>query len=218
VRRRKRWPLEQLAPYILDLPSRARERPESPAPLDFAAIFGNSRPLELEIGCGKGGYLVAAAAERNGHNFLGLEIDRGLSFYIASRLARRTLTNARIACGDATSFVRDRIADHTFAAVHIYFPDPWWKKRHHKRRLWTPDFAAQCVRILAPGGRLHIATDVSEYYRLIRELLDAQPQLERVHDEEQAGPPDAAELLTNFERKARTRGGEVWRVEYIRRR
>ena len=216
MRRRKRWPLDQLAPYILDVPIRERERPESPAPLDFATVFGNARPLELEIGCGKGGYLIAAAAERSGHNFVGLEIDRGLHFYIASRLARRTLTNARIACADATSLVRDSIADRTFAAVHVYFPDPWWKKRHHKRRLWTPDFAAQCARILAPGGKLQIATDVGEYYQLIRELLDAQPQLERVHDEEQAGPPDEGESLTNFERKARARGGEVWRAGYVR--
>jgi tRNA (guanine-N7-)-methyltransferase len=217
VRRPKRWPLDQLAPYILDLASRERERPETSAPLEFASIFGNSHPVELEVGCGKGGYLVAAAADRPQNNFLGLEIDRALYFYVASRLAKRGLTNARVACADAKSVVRDRIADRSFAAVHVYFPDPWWKKRHHKRRLWTSEFAAQCGRILAPGGRLHIATDVGEYYQLIRELLDAQPQLERVLDEEQAGQPDDGESLTNFERKARARGGEVWRAEYVRR-
>jgi tRNA (guanine-N7-)-methyltransferase len=203
------------------VPNRERQQPESAfaaEPLDFVAIFGNAQPVELEIGCGKGGYLITAAAERPGHNFVGLEIDRALFYYVASRLAKRGLTNARIACADAKTFVHDRIADRSLAYVHVYFPDPWWKKRHHKRRLWTPDFAAQCVRILMPGGRLHIATDVGEYYQMIRELLDAQSQLARELDEEQASLPGDEESLTNFERKARSRGGEVWRAEFVRRR
>ena len=204
-----------LAPYIVDLSSRERVRPE-PQRVDFAALFANSRPVELEIGCGKGGFLIAAAADRPEHNFLGIEIDRALYFYIASRLAKRNLHNARIGCTDAKVFVRDRIADAAFAAVHIYFPDPWWKKRHHKRRLWTPEFAAQCVRILCVGGRLHVATDVPEYAATIRELLEDQRHLHREQSEEQTGEPDVEESLTNFERKARVRGGEVWRAAYVK--
>jgi tRNA (guanine-N7-)-methyltransferase len=216
VRRPKRWPLELLAPYILDLQSPQREQ-EIANFIDFAALFGNAFPVELEIGCGKGGFLVAAAAERPEHNFLGLEIDRALYFYVASRLAKRNLHNARIACTDAKLLVRNRIADEALAAVHVYFPDPWWKKRHHKRRLWTPDFAGQCVRILRLGGRLHVATDVPEYAATIRDLLDILPQLSREQSEEQTGEPNAEESLTNFERKARTRGGEVWRATYVKR-
>jgi tRNA (guanine-N7-)-methyltransferase len=216
VRRPKRWPLDLLAPYVLDLPSPKREQGESNF-IDFAALFGNSHPVELEIGCGKGGFLIAAAAERPERNFLGLEIDRALYFYIASRLAKRNLHNARIGCVDAKLFVRDRIADASLAAVHVYFPDPWWKKRHHKRRLWTPDFATQCARILRFGGRLHVATDVPEYAATIRDLLDTLPQLSREQSEEQTGEPNADESLTNFERKARVRGGEVWRAAYVKR-
>src|SRR4029077_16842822 len=113
------------------------------------------------------------------------------------------LRNARIACIDAKLFVRDRIADESLAGVHVYFPDPWWKKRHHKRRLGTPDFAAQCVRILRVGGRLHVATDVPEYAATIRDLVDGLPQLSREQSEEQTGEPNVDESLTNFERKAR---------------
>jgi tRNA (guanine-N7-)-methyltransferase len=102
------------------------------------------------------------------------------------------------------------------AAVHVYFPDPWWKKRHHKRRVWTPDFAADCVRVLRPGGKLHLATDVPAYLELIRELLDGQAELRRLRAEEQTGPPRPEEILTNFERKARDKGGSVFRAEYER--
>jgi tRNA (guanine-N7-)-methyltransferase len=216
VRRPKRWPLELLAPYIVDLPSPKRERGDATF-IEFASLFGNSHPVELEVGCGKGGFLVAAAADRPEQNFIGLEIDRALYFYIASRLAKRDLPNARVGCADAKSFVRDRIADEALAAVHVYFPDPWWKKRHHKRRLWTPEFAAQCVRVIRPGGYLHVATDVPEYASTIRDLLDGQPQLSREQSDEQHGEPSADEALTNFERKARVRGGEVWRAAYVKR-
>jgi tRNA (guanine-N7-)-methyltransferase len=215
VRRPKRWPLELLAPYILESPSLQRD-PGNSIFIDFAALYGNAHPVELEVGCGKGGFLVAAAAERPEHNFLGLEIDRALFYYIAGRLAKRKLLNARIACADAKLFVRDRIADGSLAAVHVYFPDPWWKKRHHKRRLWTPDFAAHCARILRIGGRLHVATDVPEYAATIRELLDALPHFRRQQSDERHGEPSADENLTNFERKARVRGGEVWRATYVK--
>jgi tRNA (guanine-N7-)-methyltransferase len=216
VRRPKRWPLDLLAPYILELQGPRRE-PGSSSAVDFTDLFGNSRPVELEIGCGKGGFLIAAAAERPEHNFLGIEIDRALYFYIASRLAKRNLHNARMACTDAKLLVQNRIADESLAAVHVYFPDPWWKKRHHKRRLWTPQFAAQCPRILRVGGRLHVATDVPEYAATIRDLLDALPQFSRERSEEQTGEPAVDESLTNFERKARIRGGEVWRAVYVKR-
>ena len=101
--------------------------------------------------------------------------------------------------------------------MHVYFPDPWWKKRHHKRRVWTPEFAADCVRVLVPGGHLHVATDVAEYGQIIRELLAAQSGLMQLRAEEQTGLPAADESLTNFERKARQRGGAVYRAEYERR-
>ena len=211
MRRPKRLPLDTLAPYLLEPAS-----PGSLELLNWPALFGNDHAVELEIGCGKGAYLIDAAAARPEHNFLGLEIDRALQLYVAARLAKRNLTNARMGCADARDFVATRIADAALAAVHVYFPDPWWKKRHHKRRVWTPEFAAQCVRILRPGGRLHLATDVVEYYEIMRALLDDEAGLTRLRAREESGSPRDDELLTNFERKARAKGGAVWRAEYER--
>src|SRR5206468_8346939 len=146
---------------------------------------------------------VTAGQAHPGTNYLGIEVLRALQLYAATRLAERTLTNVRVACTDARTFLHDRVRPGSVQAVHVYFPDPWWKKRHHKRRVWTPEFAADCERVLRPGGWLHAATDVEEYYRHIRELLDARPGLRLVTAAEQAGPPAPEELLTNFERKAR---------------
>jgi tRNA (guanine-N7-)-methyltransferase len=227
VRRPKRLPLADLAPFLLE-PSRERERPEgllppvahapgSPAPLAWADLFGNERPVEIEVGCGKGAFLVAAAAAYPDTNFLGVEVIKALQLYVATRLAKRGLRNAKVACTDARALFRDRIPAASVRAVHVYFPDPWWKKRHQKRRVWTPEFAADCARVLGPGGRLHVATDVGEYYQIIRGLLDVLPGLARRWADERAGPPAPGEALTNFERKARQRGGTVYRAEYERR-
>jgi tRNA (guanine-N7-)-methyltransferase len=210
VRRPKRLPPELLAPYRLDWPA-AGQRITGPM------IFGNDRPLEIEVGCGKGGFLVSAAEAQPDRNFLGLEIDRALHFLIAGRLAKRQLVNARIACGDARLWFHNHLADQSLSAIHVYFPDPWWKKRHHKRRLWTPEFAVDCERTLRPGGRLFIATDVGEYYQTMRALLDSRPRLRLVSAEERGGEPPADELLTNFERKALVRGGTTWRAVFEKR-
>jgi len=139
-----------------------------------------------------------------------------LQLYVATRLAKRQLANVRVACTDARWFLHNRVSPGSVAAVHVYFPDPWWKKRHHKRRVWTPDFAADCVRVLRPGGKLHVATDVPAYFEVIRELLDGQVGLRRLMAAEQSGPPGPEEILTNFERKARDKGESVFRAEYER--
>jgi tRNA (guanine-N7-)-methyltransferase len=217
--------MEELAPYLFESASRERERPENQppvahlprSPIDWKQCFGNDRPVEIEVGSGKGAFLVAAAESNPAKNYFGIEIDRALQLYVATRLAKRGLRNGRVAGTDARRFFSERVPAASVGAVHVYFPDPWWKKRHHKRRVWTPAFAADCVRILAPGGRLHIATDVGEYGRIIRELLDAQPGLKQLRAGEQTGPPAADEALTNFERKARQRGVAVFRAEYERR-
>jgi tRNA (guanine-N7-)-methyltransferase len=202
--------MEELAPYLFD-----GGAPESL--IDWQQLFGNDHPVEIEVGCGKGAFLVAAAEANPGTNYLGVEIDRALQLYVATRLAKRGLHNARVAGTDARRFFHERVPAASVRVVHVYFPDPWWKTRHHKRRVWTPEFATDCVRVLAAGGRLHVATDVAEYAQVIRELLDAQPGLTRRSADEQIGPPSPDESLTNFERKARQAGGAVYRAEYERR-
>lgn len=209
MRKPARLPLEALAPYL------ATCNPPG-APIDWRAWFGDDRPVEIEIGSGKGTFLIAAAEEHPTTNYLGVEVLRGLQLYIATRIAKRNLTNVRVMCADARRLMHLAIPEGSVQAVHVYFPDPWWKKRHHKRRLWTSEFAADCVRALCPGGKLFIGTDVSEYYLHIRGLLDAHLELRRLSADEKAGEPEASEQLTNFERKARNRGGSVFRAEYER--
>jgi tRNA (guanine-N7-)-methyltransferase len=184
--------------------------------LVWPTVFGNDHPVEIEIGFGKGLYLVTAGLAHPETNYLGIEVLRALQLFAATRLAKRDLTNVRVACTDARRFLHEHVVPASVHAVHVYFPDPWWKKRHHKRRVWTHEFAADCVRVLRLGGRLHVATDVPEYFAHIRELLDGQTGLRRLWSEEQIGPPRTDEILTNFERKAREKGGSVFRAEYER--
>jgi tRNA (guanine-N7-)-methyltransferase len=179
-------------------------------------VFGNDHPVEIEVGSGKGLFLVTAGQAHPETNFLGIEVLRGLQLYIATRLAKRNLRNVRVASTDARRYFHECIADASVHAVHVYFPDPWWKTRHHKRRVWTSEFAADCVRVLRPGGRLLIATDVGDYYQIIRGLLDGQPGLRLGEASERSGPAAPDEVLTNFERKARQKGGAVYRAAYER--
>lgn len=208
VRGKPRLPLEQLQPFLLDRPA-----PDS-GPVRWAEVFGDDHPIEIEVGFGKGGWLVDAAAKTREHNFLGIEVMRGLQLYAATRLARRGLTNARVLCTDAGYFLARHVAPASVAAVHVYFPDPWWKARHKKRRVFTAEFAAAAERAIALDGRLCIATDVEEYFEVMTGLVAERPAFverwRRVDDAATDQP------MTNFERKALTSGGRVWRAEYSR--
>jgi tRNA (guanine-N7-)-methyltransferase len=204
VRRGVRLPLEQLAPYLLAVP-------DPPVPLDFPAVFGNARPVEMEIGFGKGLFLLNAAASRPKVNFLGVEIERKYQLFTTNRIAKRGLPNVRLVCADARAFLRDCIRADSLQALHVYFPDPWWKTRHHKRRLWTPEFAAECARVLRPGGRLHAATDVEEYFRIIAVHLAKQSSLSRLPPPAEKAHEHDLDFLTNFERKSLKAGRAVYR-------
>jgi tRNA (guanine-N7-)-methyltransferase len=113
-----------------------------------------------------------------------------------------------MSCADARVLLRDHVPAGSVRAVHVYFPDPWWKKRHHKRRVFTGDFVASVVRALSPGGRLHIATDVEAYFHVMRDLVTARPEL-RITPASGSAEPDC---VTNFERKARELGTPVHRL------
>ncbi|HLW67325.1 MAG TPA: tRNA (guanosine(46)-N7)-methyltransferase TrmB [Gemmataceae bacterium] len=217
MRKTKRLPLEELAPYIFEVPL-PKPGVDVPAtkPIDWRAIFANDHPVEVEVGCGKGLFLITAASACPSVNFFGIEIVRKYQLYTATRLAIRNQHNARIACANAKTFFRDRIREDSLQAVHVYFPDPWWKKRHHKRRLFSAEFAALCASRLWRGGKLHFASDVAEYYEMVRELCRQQPALRELP------PPSATEArhdmdyLTNFERKSMRAGREVHRLLFER--
>jgi tRNA (guanine-N7-)-methyltransferase len=122
----------------------------------------------------------------------------------------------RLAQGDARLILRDRVPAASLQALHVYFPDPWWKTRHHKRRVFTPEFAAQCERTLRPGGRLHIATDVGDYFQVMTELLARHTGLLPLPQPESGTPAHDLDYLTNFERKFRKQGKPIYRARYER--
>jgi tRNA (guanine-N7-)-methyltransferase len=168
------------------------------------------------VGCGKGLFLVTAAMQRPEINFVGVEIVRKYQLFTATRLARRGLKNVRIVCADARMFLHDYVGSASVQTVHVYFPDPWWKKRHHKRRVFTSEFAEQCLRILRPGGELSAATDVQEYAAVMGELLAGLPEFRRVAQPEPGAPAHDLDYLTNFDRKARKQGKPVYRLRYVK--
>jgi tRNA (guanine-N7-)-methyltransferase len=209
VRRAQRLPLVELASYLV-------EAFQPPGPLGWNQLFGNDQPVEIEVGFGKGLFLVTSGQARPNVNFLGIEISRKYQLFTATRLAKRALCNVRLAKADARDFLRDYVAVDSCQAVHVYFPDPWWKKRHLKRRVFTAEFAQQCERVLRPGGRLHVATDVEEYFGVITETIRQQTQLRQLSLPEGAAAPADADYLTNFERKFRQQGLPIYRSIYER--
>lgn len=198
----------------LDLSAALRTLDELPRPFDAAGVFGREAPTELEVGSGKGLFLATAATAHPERNFLGTEVVPKYARFAAARCVKRELANVRVVAGDAMRLLAEWIPDASLAAIHAYFPDPWWKKRHHKRRVFKPSFVRDVERALVPGGSLHFWTDVEEYFRNAVELLTAETKL--------VGPLSVAErsaehdldYRTHFERRTRLSGLPVYRSEF----
>lgn len=184
--------------------------------LDWCQVFGNGHPLELEVGSGKGLFLQNAGSARPGHNFLGIELARKYAGKAAERIAKHKLANVRVWPGDAKLFMHNHVPPASLVAVHVYFPDPWWKARHKKRRVFGPPLLADIERTLAPGGDLWIATDVEEYHGVMCELVAAHPAFEPSPWPELKDPTHELDYLTNFERKYRIEGRPIFRAHYVR--
>lgn len=218
MRRPARLPPERLATYVVEAPHpRApdwRAASRNPQPLDWRAIFGNDRPVEVEVGFGKGLFLLSASSERPAVNFFGIELERKYVVHTAARLAKRNVANVRLACTDARWLLQQCVLPASVQAIHVYFPDPWWKHRHQKRKVLTPAFSAACARSLSAAGILHLATDVEEYFRQACDLLTGQEMLQRLADECQ--PSVQVGALTNFERKYRADGRPIYRARFIK--
>jgi tRNA (guanine-N7-)-methyltransferase len=219
VRKPRRLPPEELAPYQWEMPrTSGGRRPPVVAgpPIDWKQLFGNDNPVEIEVGMGKGLFLLNSALARPDTNFFGVEIVRKYQLYATTRFAVRKLPNVKTVCADARWVFRRFVPPGSVAAVHVYFPDPWWKARHKKRRVFTPGFAADAARVLREGGRLLIATDVEEYFGVMTGIVRAMPAFREVRAGMSTAPVEEAGFQTNFERKARQKGTPVWRAEYER--
>jgi tRNA (guanine-N7-)-methyltransferase len=185
------------------------------ARIEWAALFGNQRPVELEVGSGKGLFLINAATSTPDHNFLGIELSKKYARFAAERLARRELPNVKIWRGDARFVIERLVPACSLRAVHVYFPDPWWKKRHKKRRVFTAGLLAAIERTLEPQGMVKVASDVEEYFGVIQGLIQANPRFRCLPIDEPAGREDPPGYLTHFDRKYRLEGRPVFRADYL---
>ena len=174
--------------------------------LDLTRVFGASGPFELEIGSGKGTYLAQEARVRPDACFLGVEWMKKYALYAADRLRRAGLSNTRMIAGDALEFIRELAPTASFAAVHIYFPDPWPKARHHKRRSVRSDTLPLFESLLMPGGVLRIVTDHPEYAEWIEAVLTESSLTPEAY-QPTASAREGELVGTNFERKYKLRDG-----------
>jgi tRNA (guanine-N7-)-methyltransferase len=183
--------------------------------LDFAALFGRRAPVVLEIGSGMGETTAAIAAMQPQTDFIAVEVHAPGVGSLLNRIAAEGLANVRVIRHDALEVLERMIPDASLAGIHLFFPDPWPKKRHHKRRLVQPAFAALAARKLAPGGYLHAATDWADYAGWMLQVLSAEPLLANTA----AGfaPRPAWRPPTKFEARGTRLGHEVRDLVFRRR-
>lgn len=190
---------------------------ELPAPLVAHEFFGRTAPLEIEVGSGKGLFMQTACESQPERNFLGIEMARKYARHAAGRLAKRELANGKMISGDGLRLFREFLTDESVDAVHVYFPDPWWKDRHRKRRVMKPDFLRDIQRVLIPGGSLHFWTDVEEYFRTTLDLIAAEVSLEGPLPVTERPAEHDLDYRTHFERRMRMHGEPVYRSEFRKR-
>ncbi len=161
----------------LDLSARIKKGDEIPRPWNPNLLFGREAPIEFEIGSGKGMFLANAAAAEPDRDFIGVEVAYRYALMAAAELVKSDLSNAVILCADAALLLADWIPSASLAAVHIYFPDPWWKKSHRKRRIVRADVVKMIEDRLVPGGKLWLRTDVEEYFHESLRVIAAETHL-----------------------------------------
>jgi len=189
----------------------------APRTLELPALFGRHAPCTLEIGFGNGENLVALAAAHPARDYLGIEVHRPGVGRALLALEERGLANVRLICHDAVEVLERQIAAGSLDEVLILFPDPWPKKRHHKRRLIQPPFVALIARALAVGGTLHLATDWQPYAQEMLAVLGAAPWLGNAAPAGGFSARPAERLPTRFERRGLRLGHEVWDLAFRRR-
>jgi len=182
--------------------------PFAPAPLDLDRLFGRAAPQILEIGFGMGETTAAIAREHPEHDYLGIEVHTPGVGSLLKRIADLHLENVRIVQHDAVEVLEHMIAPAVLAGVHLFFPDPWPKKRHHKRRLIQPPFVALLASRMKPGATVHTCTDWEEYAQQMLQVLSADRALENTAVDYAERPESRPE--TKFERRGLDLGHRVW--------
>ncbi|MCH2180711.1 MAG: tRNA (guanosine(46)-N7)-methyltransferase TrmB [Mariniblastus sp.] len=186
-------------------------------PFDPQSLFDQPRDLELEVGSGKGHFVLTHSEKHPERNFLGNEIARKYARFAAYRLAKQDRENARIISGDGLRLFREFLPSECAVGVHVYFPDPWWKERHRRRRVIQPGFVSDLQRVLKAGGIFHFWTDVEQYFEETCQVFEqevgwSKPVLvsepESLHD---------MDYRTHFERRMRKNGHDVFRAQFTRR-
>jgi tRNA (guanine-N7-)-methyltransferase len=187
-------------------------------PLDLDAEFGRSAPRVLEIGTGNGDALVQMADAARDHDFLGVEVHTPGIGHALREIGERELTNVRLMHHDAMEVLAQSLADNSVDRLNLYFPDPWPKKRHHKRRIVQTPFLDQVVRVVKPGGLLHMATDWQHYAEHMLETLLADSRFRNLAPgtdlETGAVPRPDERPLTRFELRGHRHGHDVWDLKF----
>jgi len=189
----------------------------APQPLDLDVPFGRDAPRLLEIGFGNGDTLLAIANERPDWDCLGIDVYEPGVGRVLLRAGELGLKNARVICHDAVDVLEQQLPDASFDEILVYFPDPWPKKRHHKRRLIQPGFVVLLARKLEQGAVLRLATDWQPYAGQMLEVLNACELLVNSAADRAYVPRPAIRPLTRFERRGQQLGHGVWDLEYLRR-
>jgi tRNA (guanine-N7-)-methyltransferase len=188
--------------------------PYQAAPLDLAQPFGRNAPTILEIGCGMGETTARIATSQPEKNFIGIEVHAPGVGALLKLIGAGQFTNLRVVQHDAVEVVRDMIPASSLAGIHIFFPDPWPKARHHKRRLIQPAFVHLLASRLAPGGYLHCATDWEHYAQQMLEVLSGEPLL--ANSAQDYAPRPDYRPVTKFENRGIKLGHGVWDVIFVR--
>ena len=188
--------------------------PERDGPIDRTALFGRGAPLVLEIGSGMGETTVAMAVADPDRDYLAVEVHTAGVANLLGLTEAAGVANLRVVHGDAVALMRDRLDPASLAAIHVFFPDPWPKARHHKRRLIQPAHVRLLADRLEVGGVLHCATDAHHYAEQMLEVLTAEPSLDNVHNG--FAPRPAHRPDTRYEQRGRTAGRQSYDLVFRR--
>ena len=191
---------------------------EPPLDLDslFQPSFGSEdSEIEIEVGSGKGMFLSNAAKAKPERRFLGVEVSRKYARYAAYRFAKNECRNAKMIRGDGLKLFAEFLAESTATAVHVYFPDPWWKERHRERRVMQASFVQDIARVLRPAGTLHFWTDVEEYFESTIELISDTGGFGSAETVDEKPAEHDMDYRTHFERRMRRNGHPVYRSKFI---